>query len=58
MKMKQSLIFAAFVVVCTFTEVSFAANNTSAAIYRDTPFTGKMIDAGFIYGETNYHVMQ
>ncbi|MCE5249563.1 hypothetical protein LLG96_05005 [bacterium] len=29
-----------------------------SVIYRDGPVIGKMIDAGFLYGETNYHAIQ
>lgn len=29
-----------------------------SAIYKPGPVAGKMIDAGFLYGETNYHAVQ
>lgn len=53
-EMKQSLIFA---LLFLFSSISFSAEQ-AAAVYRDSPVTGKMIDAGFLYGETNYHAVQ
>jgi len=33
-------------------------DRTPGAAYRDGPVTGKMADARFLYGETNYHAVQ
>ncbi len=34
-----------------------ADDNVPGAVYKDGPVTGKMIDAGFHYGDSNYHAI-
>ncbi|MHB9028191.1 MAG: hypothetical protein ACYC9O_05440 [Candidatus Latescibacterota bacterium] len=34
------------------------AEPASGSVYREGPVQGKMVDAGFLYGETNYHAVQ
>ena len=55
--MKKKIMFAMFAAFFMFKAVSFSAEQ-AAAVYREGPVTGKMIDAGFLYGETNYHAVQ
>jgi hypothetical protein len=47
------VILALFLVTCF--SISFAQSQTPGAVYKNGPVTGKMIDAGFIYGDSNYN---
>ena len=35
----------------------FSQNMNPAAVYKEGPVAGKMIDAGFLYGDSNYHAI-
>ena len=35
----------------------FSQTIEPAAVYKEGPVIGKMIDAGFLYGDSNYHAI-
>lgn len=56
---KSGLFFSViFIVILGWSiSLSFAQSQTPGAVYMDGPVTGKMIDAGFIYGDSNYNAI-
>ncbi|MCE5249562.1 hypothetical protein LLG96_05000 [bacterium] len=55
---RSALILSAIMVVLlsvAVTAVMAADDRVPGAVYKEGPVTGKMIDAGFLYGDSNYH---
>ena len=56
--MKHAVFTAVLIVLFAFgTQVSLADDDIPGAIYKDGPVVGKMIDNGFLYGDSNYHAI-
>ena len=56
--MKQVIMYLVFIlfIVC-ITVLSPAQAQVPAAVYKDGPVMARMIDAEFLYGDSNYHAI-
>lgn len=52
----RRLLFCTFVIFL-FISSTGLSDDSPAVEYKQGPVTGKMIDAGFIYGDSNYHAI-
>ena len=50
----RTVLFAAFFILPISTAI---AQDIPGAVYKKGPVTAKLIDAGFIYGDSNYHTI-
>ncbi len=44
--------------ICVFILSPISAETEKSALYRTGPVAGRMVDAGFLKGETNYHAVE
>ena len=56
--MKRIFIFSVLALAVVLgSGLSAIAADVPAAVYKDGPVIGRMIDAGFYYGDSNYHAI-